>query len=207
MLPWIRANHPDVRIMGYGQLMEVYKDMGLPVDVAKRYGLAAYGRHATPSAIPAWRPRAPSPPSIRIPSRRRRICAWCTTARSPTTTICASGSGSRARSSRPTTIPKWPRATSPIACTEGATLKEAMEAGLTDLDGFFTFTMGTKDGFAVLRDAVACKPAVLAENDDWVAMASSSAASPISRTSRRRRSGSRRRPPSIPGASIRASLN
>src|SRR5688572_28730780 len=30
VLPWIRANHPDVRIMGYGQLMEVYKDVGLP---------------------------------------------------------------------------------------------------------------------------------------------------------------------------------
>jgi glutamate synthase domain-containing protein 1 len=56
--------------------------------------------------------------------------------------------------------------------SEGATLKEALEAGLTDLDGFFTFTMSTKDGFAVLRDGVACKPAVLAENDDWVAMAS-----------------------------------
>ena len=40
VLPWIRANHPDVRIMGYGQLMEVYMDMGLPVDVAARYGLA-----------------------------------------------------------------------------------------------------------------------------------------------------------------------
>ena len=32
--------------------------------------------------------------------------------------------------------------------------------------------MGTKDGFAVLRDGIACKPAVLAENEDWVAMAS-----------------------------------
>ena len=55
---------------------------------------------------------------------------------------------------------------------EGATLKEAMEAGLKDLDGFFTFTMGTNDGFAVVRDGIACKPAVMAENDDWVAMAS-----------------------------------
>jgi amidophosphoribosyltransferase len=56
--------------------------------------------------------------------------------------------------------------------SEGATLPEAMEAGLVDLDGFYTFTMGTKDGFAVVRDAFACKPAVLAETDDWVAMAS-----------------------------------
>src|ERR1700742_1473423 len=40
VLPWLRTNHPDVRIMGYGQLMEVYKDMGLPADVSARYGLA-----------------------------------------------------------------------------------------------------------------------------------------------------------------------
>ena len=32
--------------------------------------------------------------------------------------------------------------------------------------------MGTRDGFAVLRDPIACKHAVLAETDDWVAMAS-----------------------------------
>ena len=41
-----------------------------------------------------------------------------------------------------------------------------------DLDGFFTFTIGTRDGFAVVRDPIACKPAVMAETDDYVAMAS-----------------------------------
>ena len=47
VLPWLHANHPDVRIMGYGQLMEVYKDMGLPAEVAARYGLAGMeGSHA-----------------------------------------------------------------------------------------------------------------------------------------------------------------
>jgi amidophosphoribosyltransferase len=55
---------------------------------------------------------------------------------------------------------------------EGASLEEAMRAGLKDLDGFYTFAMGTREGFAVLRDGIACKPAVLAETDDWVAMAS-----------------------------------
>jgi len=55
---------------------------------------------------------------------------------------------------------------------EGATLEEALEGCLTDLDGFYTFAVGTADGFAVLRDPIACKPAVLAETDDWVAMAS-----------------------------------
>ena len=55
---------------------------------------------------------------------------------------------------------------------EGATLEEALEGCLRDLDGFYTFAVGTADGFAVLRDPIACKPAVLAETDDWVAMAS-----------------------------------
>ena len=55
---------------------------------------------------------------------------------------------------------------------EGATLEQALEAALVDLDGFYTFAVGTKDGFAVLRDPIACKPAVMAETDSWVAMAS-----------------------------------
>ena len=46
-----------------------------------------------------------------------------------------------------------------------------MEAAIADLDGFYTFAVGTKEGFAVLRDPIACKHAVLAETDDWVAMA------------------------------------
>lgn len=55
---------------------------------------------------------------------------------------------------------------------EGATLEQALQDALQDLDGFYTFAVGTKDGFAVLRDPIGCKPAVMAETDDWVAMAS-----------------------------------
>ena len=55
---------------------------------------------------------------------------------------------------------------------EGDSLEEALQRALTDLDGFYTFAIGTKDGFAVLRDPIACKPAVMAETDEWVAMSS-----------------------------------
>jgi glutamate synthase domain-containing protein 1 len=51
----------------------------------------------------------------------------------------------------------------------GDNLKQALNRSLRDLDGFYTFVVGTRDGFAVLRDPVACKPAVMAETDDWVA--------------------------------------
>ena len=55
---------------------------------------------------------------------------------------------------------------------EGDSLQAALESCLDALDGFYTFLVGTADGFAVLRDPIACKPAVLAETDDWVAMGS-----------------------------------
>ena len=56
--------------------------------------------------------------------------------------------------------------------SKGDSLREALAAAIRDLDGFYTFAIGTRDGFAVLRDPIACKPAVLAETDDWVAMSS-----------------------------------
>ena len=55
---------------------------------------------------------------------------------------------------------------------EGASIKEALEASLIDLDGFFTFAVGTASGFSILRDPIACKPAIIAETEDWVAMSS-----------------------------------
>src|SRR5262245_9953219 len=39
-------------------------------------------------------------------------------------------------------------------------------------DGFYTLLVSNRDSFAVVRDAIACKPAVIAETADWVAMAS-----------------------------------
>ena len=56
--------------------------------------------------------------------------------------------------------------------SRGSDLRGALEAAIKDLDGFYTFAVGTRDGFAVLRDPIACKPAILAETDQWVAMGS-----------------------------------
>ena len=55
---------------------------------------------------------------------------------------------------------------------QGASLGDALESGLDDLDGFYTFVVGTRDGFGVLRDPIACKPAVMAETDQYVAFGS-----------------------------------
>jgi glutamate synthase domain-containing protein 1 len=55
---------------------------------------------------------------------------------------------------------------------QGDTLEAAIEQALQDLDGFYTLAIGTRDGFAVVRDPIACKPAIIAETQDWVAMSS-----------------------------------
>ena len=55
---------------------------------------------------------------------------------------------------------------------EGESLGDALRHSLDDLDGFYTFVVATEDGFGVLRDPVACKPAILAETDDYVAFGS-----------------------------------
>ncbi len=168
---WLAANTPGIRIMGYGQTMEVYKDKGAPRDVVARYDIAAmqgthglgHTRMATESIVSTEH----SHPFTAAPD------------------ICLVHNGSL---SNHHALRRWLQhrgqhfdtdndtevAARYIAFRlgEGATLEEAGDACLKDFDGFFTLTMGTGDGFAVLRDAIACKPAVLAETDDWVAMAS-----------------------------------
>ena len=52
---------------------------------------------------------------------------------------------------------------------EGDSLEQTLNSSLTALDGFYTFVVGTESGFGVLRDPIACKPAVMAETDRWVA--------------------------------------
>jgi len=55
---------------------------------------------------------------------------------------------------------------------EGDGLDDALHHAIEDLDGFYTFAIGTREGFAVLRDPIGCKPAIIAETDDWAAMSS-----------------------------------
>src|SRR4029079_1893419 len=55
---------------------------------------------------------------------------------------------------------------------QGMNLGEALPKSLDDLAAFFTFVVGTKTGFGVLRDPIACKPAVMAETDQYVAFGS-----------------------------------
>ncbi|WNW10585.1 glutamine amidotransferase family protein [Pseudomonas sp. DTU_2021_1001937_2_SI_NGA_ILE_001] len=162
---------PSVRIMSAGQSIEILKGMGLPREISQRFGLAGmkgshiigHTRMATESAVTMEGSHPFSTGadlclvhngSLSNHSRlrqnlRREGIAFET----ENDTEVAAG------------YLTW-------RLQQGDSLKQALDKSLEDLDGFFTFAIGTRNGFAVIRDPIACKPAILAETDDYVAMAS-----------------------------------
>lgn len=167
---WLGENHPELRIVGSGHTVEIFKQVGLPRDVADQFGLGGmqgshiigHTRMATESAVTT----AGSHPfatgqdlclvhngSLSNHNRlRRQLQREGIEFQTENDTEVAAG------------YMTW-------QLRNGLTLREVLTASLADLDGFYTFCVGTADGFAVLRDPIACKHAVLAETDDWVAMA------------------------------------
>lgn len=55
---------------------------------------------------------------------------------------------------------------------KGDDLTAALERLGRTFDGFYTLVVTTATSLAVVRDPIACKPAIIAETDGWVAMAS-----------------------------------
>ena len=55
---------------------------------------------------------------------------------------------------------------------KGRDVQTTLKELCATFDGFYTLLVSNRDSFAVVRDAIACKPAVIAETGDWVAMAS-----------------------------------
>jgi methylamine---glutamate N-methyltransferase subunit A len=167
----IRAERPDLRVMSAGRVIEIYKEVGRPQEFAAAFALSDFqGTHGLGHTRMATESRVTTAGSHPF-STGHDLC------------LVHNGSLSnhnRLREElRREGIDFQTENDTEVAAgyltwrlREGATLEEALEGCLEDLDGFYTFLVGTADGFAVLRDPIACKPAVLAETDDWVAMAS-----------------------------------
>ena len=68
---WLREAHPDVRMVGAGASVEIFKEVGLPDDVYDRFGLDEMPKAVTLSVTPVWPQKARSPPS-RLASVRDR---------------------------------------------------------------------------------------------------------------------------------------
>jgi glutamate synthase domain-containing protein 1 len=168
---WVKEHYPQLHLLSVGQLMDIYKDTGTPAEVAARYDFAkltgshlvGHTRMATESAV--------------TPAHAHPFTAgedWC---------LVHNGSLSNPNSLRRMLQHKGIEFETDndteAACRflqwrmqEGDDLHTALQKGFEELDGFFTLLMGTKDQLALVRDPFACKPAIVAEHDDYVAIAS-----------------------------------
>jgi glutamate synthase domain-containing protein 1 len=167
----IHAERPDLRVMSAGRVIEIYKEVGRPREFAEAFELSDFqGTHGLGHTRMATESRVTTAGSHPF-STGHDLC------------LVHNGSLSNHNRLRERLrregMSFQTENDSEVAAgyltwrmREGATLEQALEGCLADLDGFYTFLVGTADGFAVLRDPIACKPAVLAETDDWVAMAS-----------------------------------
>jgi glutamate synthase domain-containing protein 1 len=160
-----------LRIMGAGDAIEIYKEVGYPTEVSKRFHLAemsgthgiGHTRMATESAVTTLgaHPFSTGADECLVHNgslsnhnnlRRELVRDGMTFETENDTEVAAA-------------YLTW-------RMNQGMNLGEALEKSLADLDGFYTFVVGTKTGFGVLRDPIACKPAVLAETNQYVAFGS-----------------------------------
>jgi len=168
---WLAKHYPHYHVLSVGRSIDLYKDTGAPAEVASRYDFArlkgshvvGHTRMATETAV--------------TPERAHPFTAgedFC---------LVHNGSLSNPYSVRrklePLGIEFETDNDTEAACRflewrmrEGDTLSAALEKGFEELDGFYTFLMGTRDELALVRDAFSCKPAIVAETDDYVAISS-----------------------------------
>ena len=168
---WVRAQRPDLRVMSAGRVIEIYKETGLPRDFVETFSLVDFqGSHALGHTRMATESRVTTEGSHPF-STGFDLCLVHNGSLSNHNRLRLNlrREGIEFQTENDTEVAAGYLA---WRMREGASLEDALEGCLTDLDGFYTFAVGTADGFAVLRDPIACKPAVLAETDEWVAMGS-----------------------------------
>jgi methylamine---glutamate N-methyltransferase subunit A len=168
---WVQENRPDLRVMSAGSVIEIYKETGLPRDFVQQFALSDFtGTHALGHTRMATESRVTTAGSHPF-STGLDLCLVHNGSLSNHNRLRESlrREGIEFQTENDTEVAAGYLA---WRMREGATLETALEGCLEDLDGFYTFAVGTADGFAVLRDPIACKPAVLAETDEWVAMGS-----------------------------------
>jgi methylamine---glutamate N-methyltransferase subunit A len=168
---WVRETHPELRVMSAGEVIEIFKETGRPERFVEQFALHDFkGTHALGHTRMATESRVTTEGSHPF---------------STGLDLCLVHNGSLSNHNRLRELLRrdgiefQTENDTEVAAgylawrmREGGSLEQALEGCLEDLDGFYTFLVGTVEGFAVLRDPIACKPAVLAETDDWVAMGS-----------------------------------
>jgi glutamate synthase domain-containing protein 1 len=168
---WLAKEYPTVRVLSVGRNIDLYKDVGLPSEVADRYGFSRFrGTHLVGHT------RMATESAVTLENAHPYTAGedWC---------LVHNGSLANPGSLRRKLEKLGERFESDCdtegACrylhwrlTSGDSLEVALEHAFRDFDGFFTFLMGTRDKLALVRDPFACKPAIVAETDEYVAIAS-----------------------------------
>ncbi|PYB72470.1 class II glutamine amidotransferase [Rhizobium wuzhouense] len=162
---------PGVRIMGSGESVEIFKEVGLPKDVVQRFGVRAMGgthgightRMATESAVTTLGAHPFSTGADQCLVHNGSLSNHNNLRRE----LVREGMSFETQNDSEVAA-----AYLTAEMARGKDLGEALTGALDDLDGFFTFVVGTKTGFGVVRDPIACKPAVMAETDQYVAFGS-----------------------------------
>ncbi|MDC1152344.1 glutamine amidotransferase family protein [Candidatus Pelagibacter ubique] len=161
----------EVSLVGYGKSINIFKQTGNPKDVVRKFKLSSFSgthaightRMATESAITTQGSHPYSTSEDECLVHNGSLSNHNNIRRS------LKKEGQKFNSENDTEV-----AAGYISnqISKGENLEDTLKNSLKDLDGFYTFIAGTKDGFALLRDEIACKPAVVAETKDYVAVAS-----------------------------------
>ncbi|HEX7375488.1 MAG TPA: hypothetical protein VF278_00170 [Pirellulales bacterium] len=168
---WLAAYDAALHLLSVGHSIDVYKDEGHPCEIADRYSFSklsgshcvGHTRMATESAVS---PAHAHPftagedfclvhnGSLSNPYMlRRKLEAQGLTFETDNDTEAACR------------FIEW-------RLRLGDSTHQALEAAFAELDGFYTLLIATADNLTLVRDAFACKPAVVAETDDYVAISS-----------------------------------
>ncbi len=168
---WVHKYYPAMHVLSAGRVIDIYKDIGHPSEISERYEfrkltgshVVGHTRMATESAV--------------TPDRAHPFTAG--------EDFCLVHNGTISnpymvrRKLEHQGIEFETDNDTEAACRflewrmrEGDDLEEAIRRGFKELDGFYTFLIGTQNKLALVRDAFACKPAIVAETDDYVAISS-----------------------------------
>ena len=167
----VRRAAPAVTVVGYGRAMVVVKDVGAPADICARYGIPGWSgyqgsghtRMATESAVTTAHSHPFAPAADLALVHNGSFSNYATVRRrlARAGVYCDTDNDSEVAARLIAT-----------RLADGDSLEDALRTVLKEMDGFFTLLVTTRTQFAVVRDSFACKPAVIAQTSDYVAMAS-----------------------------------
>ncbi|MFO1074415.1 MAG: glutamine amidotransferase family protein [Geminicoccaceae bacterium] len=160
-----------LRVMGAGESVEIFKEVGLPKEVVARFDIRAMGgshgightRMATESAVTTLGAHPFSTGADQCLVHNGSLSNHNNLRRE----LVKAGMAFETQNDSEVAAAYL---TAEMAA--GKDLGQALEGALGDLDGFFTFVVGTRTGFGVVRDPIACKPAVMAETEQYIAFGS-----------------------------------